>query len=173
MRGIAVRKAAMTSSNADRRDQIQLETPQRSAQAKAHTLGVEVVTPAFQRPEDIEPAFEAFKDRVKAIYVVFDPLVNSNRVRISDLALTASIPTIGGSRELAAAGGLMSYGASISDMFRRSAEPVDKILRGAKPADIPVQQPTKFELVINLRTAKVLGSTIPPDLLFTADDVIE
>jgi putative ABC transport system substrate-binding protein len=143
------------------------------AQATARTLGLEVVTPPIQRPEDIELAFEAFKDRVEALYVVFDPLVNTNRVRISNLALAARMPTLGGGRELVEAGCLISYGPNIPDMFRRSAEPVDKILRGAKPADIPVEQPTKFDLVINLKTAKAIGLTMPPSLLATADEVIE
>jgi putative ABC transport system substrate-binding protein len=143
------------------------------AQLAARTLGLDVVTPAVERLEDIQSAFEAFVDRVGALYVVFDPLVNSNRLRISALALGASLPTLAGGRELAVAGGLMSYGASIPDMFRRSAEPVDKILRGAKPGDIPVEQPTKFELVINVITAKALGLSIPPPLLARADEVIE
>jgi putative ABC transport system substrate-binding protein len=100
-------------------------------------------------------------------------MLNTNRVRINDLALDARLPSVCGFRELVDAGGFISYGASYPALFRRTAEIVDKILRGAKPADIPVEQPTKFELVINLNTAKALGLTIPETLLATADEVIQ
>ena len=119
------------------------------------------------------PAFETLKGRADALYVCNDPLVNTNRIRINTLALGARLPTVYNWRENVEAGGLMSYGANFTDMFRRTAELVDKILRGAKPADIPVEQPTKFELVINLTTAKALGLTIPESLLATADQVIQ
>jgi putative tryptophan/tyrosine transport system substrate-binding protein len=142
-------------------------------QAMARTFGLEVAAPEVRQTEDIAPAFEALKGRVEALYVVNDPLVDTNRVRINTLALAARLPTLHGDREHVAAGGLMSYGASFTDLFRRAGDLVDKILHGAKPADIPVEQPTKFDLVINLITAQALGLTIPPMLLARADEVIE
>src|SRR5206468_2527463 len=111
--------------------------------------------------------------RMDALYVVTDPLVSTNRVRINTLALAARLPTMHGIREYVEAGGLMSYGPNFPGLFRRAAEFVDKILRGAKPAEIPVEQPTRFELVINLTTAKALGLTIPEAFLLRADEVIE
>jgi putative ABC transport system substrate-binding protein len=143
------------------------------AQAVARTLGLEVVRREIRRMEDIALAFEAFKGRADALYVVSDPLVNSNRNHINTLALGGRLPTMHGFRELVQAGGLMSYGPNFPDLFRRAGDYVDKILRGAKPADLPVEQPTKFELVFNLKTAKALGIEIPSRLLFTADEVIE
>jgi putative tryptophan/tyrosine transport system substrate-binding protein len=142
-------------------------------QAMARTFGLEVAAPEVRQTEDIAPAFEALKSRVEALYVVNDPLVDTNRVRINTLALAARLPTLHGDREHVAAGGLMSYGASFTDLFRRAGDLVDKILHGAKPADIPVEQSTKFDLVINLITAQALGLTIPPTLLARADEVIE
>jgi putative tryptophan/tyrosine transport system substrate-binding protein len=142
-------------------------------QAMARTFGLEVAAPEVRQTEDIAPAFEALKGRVEALYVVNDPLVDTNRVRINTLALAARLPTLHGDREHVAAGGLMSYGASFTDLFRRAGDLVDKILHGAKPADIPVEQPTKFDLVVNLITAQALGLTIPPTLLARADEVIE
>src|SRR5204863_8923047 len=112
-------------------------------------------------------------DQAQAAYVVADPLVFINRVQINTLALGARLPTMHAAREYVEAGGLMSYGPSFNDLFHRSAELVDKILRGTKPANIPVEQPTKFDLVINLMTAKPLGVTMPPMLLARADEVIE
>ena len=132
-------------------------------QAAARTLGLEVATSEIRRAEDIAPAFEALKGRAEALYVVADPLVNTNRIRINTLALGARLPTMYGFREYVEAGGLMSYGPNFPDLFRRAADYVDKILRGAKPADIPVEQPTKFDLVINLITAKALGLDSPTD----------
>ena len=134
-------------------------------QAAARTLGLEVVTFEIRRAEDIAPAFEALKGRAEALYVRADPLMFANRIRINTLALAARLPTMYGIREYVEAGGLMSYGPNFPDLFRRAADYVDKILRGAKPADLPVEQPTKFDLVINLTTAKALGLTIPPSLL--------
>ena len=119
------------------------------------------------------PAFETLKDRVDALYVAVDPLVVTNRVRINTLALAARLPTMHGIREIVEAGGLMSYGSNQSDLFRRAGDYVDKILRGAKPADLPVEQPTKFDLVVNLTTAKALGLTVPPTVLARATEVIE
>ena len=143
------------------------------AQAAAHKLGLEVTTPEIRRAEDIAPAFDAPKDRADALYICPDPLMNTNRTRINILAVGARLPTVHGVREYVEAGGLMSYGPNLPDLWRRAAEFIDKILRGAKPADIPVEQPTKFDLVINLTTAKALGLQIPDRLLALADEVIE
>jgi len=139
----------------------------------ARTLGLEVVNSEIRRSEDITPAIEALKGRADAIYVQADRLMNTNRVRISTLALGARRPTLGGIREYVEAGGLMSYGPNFPDLFRRAAEYVDKILRGAKPDDLPVEQPTKFDLVVSLTTAKVLGLNVPEAFLVRADEVIE
>jgi putative tryptophan/tyrosine transport system substrate-binding protein len=145
----------------------------REAQAAARTLSLEVVPLEIRRAEEIAPAFAALDARADALYVVGDAVVNANRTRIITLALGARLATIFDNRNFAQAGGLMSYGPSFPDMFRRTAELVDKILRGKKPGDIPVEQPTKFELVINLTTAKALGLTIPESFLARADEVIE
>jgi putative ABC transport system substrate-binding protein len=143
-------------------------------QAAARTLGLDVDAFEIRETEDIASVFDtALKERTNALYVVGDTLMNSNRVRISTLAVNARLPTIFDAREYVEAGGLMSYGANIPLQFGRAAELVDKILRGAKPGDIPVEQPTKFELAINLTTAKVVGLTVPPALLARADEVIE
>ena len=138
-------------------------------QRAARTLALEVATFEIRRIEDIAPAFETLKGGADALYVISDPVTVSNRVRINTLALA----TMHSVREPVEAGGLMSYGANWSDMFRRAADYVDKVLRGTKPADIPVEQPTKFDLIINLTTAKVLGLEVPPTLLARADEVIE
>jgi ABC-type uncharacterized transport system substrate-binding protein len=139
----------------------------------ARTLGLEVVNSEIRRSEDITSAIESLKGRADAIYVQADPLMNTNRVRISTLALGARLPTLGGIREYVEAGGLMSYGPNFPDLFRRAAEYVDKILRGAKPSDLPVEQPTRFDLVVNLTTAKALGLKVPEAFLVRADEVIE
>jgi putative tryptophan/tyrosine transport system substrate-binding protein len=139
----------------------------------ARTLGLDATAHEIRRSEDFAPAFEALTGRADALYVVPDPLVSTNRTRIVTLALAGRIPAIYGSREWVEAGGLISYGPNIPDLFRRAADFVDKILRGAKPADIPVEQPTKFDLVFNLVTAKALGLEVPPQLLARADEVIE
>jgi ABC-type uncharacterized transport system substrate-binding protein len=143
------------------------------AQETARRLGLEVATSEIRRAEDIAPAFEALRDRADALYVCPDALLNTNRIRISILAVGARLPTMHGHREYVEAGGLMSYGHNNQDQFRRAADFVDKILRGAKPADIPVEQPTKFDLIINLTAAKALGLEVPPTLLARADEVIE
>ena len=119
------------------------------------------------------PAFEALKGRADALYVRPIRLIASNRVRINTLATGARLPTIYGSSEYVEAGGLISYGPNFPDLFRRAADFVDKILRGAKPGDLPVEQPTKFDLVVNMITAKALGLTVPQALLARADEVIE
>jgi putative ABC transport system substrate-binding protein len=142
-------------------------------QAGASTLGLEVATLDIRRTDDIEPAFDALKGRAEALYICGDPLVTTNRVRINTLALGARLPTMSLFRQYVEAGGLMSYGPNFADMFRRAADLVDKILRGAKPAEIPVEQVTKFDLIINLTTAKVLGLTIPESFLLRADEVIQ
>ena len=143
------------------------------AQRVAGTLGLEVATIEIRRAEDIAPAFEALKGRADALYVCSEPLINTNRTRINILAVGARLPTVHAFREHVEAGGLMSYGANFPDLFRRAADYVDKILRGAKPADLPVEQLTKFDLVINLTTAKALGLTVPPSVLARATEVIE
>ena len=143
------------------------------AQTVAGRLGLQVVTSAIRRAEDIAPAFEAIDGRADALYVCGDVLTTAYRIRINTLALGLRLPTIFSTRDLVETAGLMSYGANFPDMFRRAADLVDKILRGAKPADIPVEQPTKFDFVINLTTAKALGLKIPEAVLLRADEVIE
>jgi putative ABC transport system substrate-binding protein len=123
--------------------------------------------------EDIAPTFEAIKGRTDALYVCGDPLVDTNRIRIITLALGARLPSMSDFPEYVEAGGLMSYGPNFPDLFRRAAGYVDKILRGAKPGDIPVEQPTKFDFVINLITAKALDLDVSPTLLARTDKVIE
>jgi ABC-type uncharacterized transport system substrate-binding protein len=142
-------------------------------QTAARTFGIDVVKLEIRRAQDIAPAFEALNRQADALYVVVSALIASNRTRIMTFALTARLPTITVSREHAEAGALMSYGPNFPDLWRRAADYVDKILRGAKPGNIPVEQPTKFDFVINLTTAKALGIAIPPTLLNRADEVIE
>jgi putative tryptophan/tyrosine transport system substrate-binding protein len=145
----------------------------REVEAASQKLDLQVVPLEIRQVNDIAPVFEALKDRADGLYVCAEPLSVINREQINALALGARQRTIYGIRECVEAGGLVSYGASFSDQFRRAAEVVDKILRGAKPGDIPVEQATKFELIINLKTAKALGLTIPHNLLVLADEVIE
>jgi putative ABC transport system substrate-binding protein len=142
-------------------------------EATTRTLGLEATKLQIRSAEDIVPGFNEIKGRTDALYVVLDPLINTNRIRINSLALGARLPTIHTHEGLVEAGGLMSYGPNFVDLHRRAAELVDKILRGTAPGDIPVEQPTKFELVMNLKTAKALGLTVPPSLLARADEVIE
>jgi len=145
----------------------------REVEAAARTLGLDPLTLEIKRPEDIAPAFDALKDGTDALYVCPDPLTNANHLRINTLALGARLPTMHPNRDLLEGGGLLSYGPDYADMWRRAADLVDKILRGTKPGDIPVEQPTKFEFVINLTTAKALGLTIPASYLSLADELIE
>jgi putative ABC transport system substrate-binding protein len=152
---------------------ITAELEMREVQATARNLGHEVATFEIRRAEDIALVFDALKGRADVLYVCGDPLVDTNRVRIITMALGVRLPTMSDFAEYVEAGGLMSYGPNFPDLFRRAAVYVDKILRGAKPGDLPVEQPTKFDLVINLTTAKVLGLTVPPTLLARADEVIE
>jgi len=146
----------------------------RDVAAAARSLGLEIDTAEIRRAEDISPAFDAFKSGVQALYVCPDALVNANLVRINTLAVGAHLPTMYPTRSpFVEAGGLMAYGPNNTDLFRRAGDYVDKILRGAKPGDIPVEQPTKFELVINLTTAKALGLSVPPSMQARADEMIE
>jgi putative tryptophan/tyrosine transport system substrate-binding protein len=127
----------------------------------------------IKRAEDIAPAIKTLKGRVQALYVVGDPLIADNQIQINTLALAARLPTMHGSRSYIASGGLLSYGPNYSDLFRRAGDYVDKILKGAKPADIPIELPTRVELVVNLETATAIGLTIPESFLVRADEVIE
>ena len=145
----------------------------REVQSAAGALGLEVVTSEIRQSKDIAAAFDALKSGVDALYVCTEPVVFTNVIPINILAAAARIPTMHARREYVEAGGLISYGTNVPDMFRRAAEYVDKILRGAKPGDLPVEQATKFELVINLITAQALGLRVPPSLLARADEVIE
>jgi putative ABC transport system substrate-binding protein len=148
-----------------------LETDE--VKAAASTLGLEVATREIRRAEDIAAAVDATTDRVDALYVCPDALASTHRIRINTLALGARLPTMHGERAYVEAGGLISYGPNYADLFRRAADYVDKILRGAKPADLPVEQPTKFDLVINVTTARALRIELPPGMLSIADEVIE
>ena len=145
----------------------------RELQAAADALGLEVVPLEIRRADDIASAFAVLNAQADALYIVQDALIVANTTRIMTFALTARLPTSFNSRDFVPFGALMSYGPSFPALFRRTADLVDKILRGAKPGDIPVEQPTKFELVFNLSTAKALGITIPSNVLALADEVIE
>ena len=142
-------------------------------QAATAKFGLEAIRLEVRRAGDIAPSFDAAKGPTDALYVVADPLLNTNRARIHTLAVGARLPAIYNASEHVEAGGLISYGPNFLSLYRRTAEFVDKILRGAKPSDLPVEQPTKFDLAINLTTAKALGLTVPPTLLARADEVIE
>ena len=141
--------------------------------AAARALGIEVLPSVVRGSEDIMLAFESLKGRAQALYIIGDPLMNTHRLRINIFALAAHLPTVYSQREYVEMGGLLSYGPDFPDSNRRAAEYVDKILRGAKPADLPVEQPTKFDLAINVITARALAITVPPSLLTRADEVIE
>jgi putative tryptophan/tyrosine transport system substrate-binding protein len=141
--------------------------------ATARALGLEASRLEIWGLDDIAPAFEAIRGKADALYVVSDALIAANRTLIITLALSARLPTILSYGDYVEAGGLMSYGPNYANLFRQAADMVDKILRGTKPGDIPVEQPSKFELVINLETAKALGITVPASLLATADEVIQ
>jgi ABC-type uncharacterized transport system substrate-binding protein len=139
----------------------------------ARGLGLEAIPIEIKQPEEIFASIESLKGRADALYVATDPLIFNNRVRINATAQAQRLPTIYAGREYPDAGGLMSYGPYWTDLFRHAAEQVDKVLRGTRPADIPVEQPTKFYLVINAKTAKTIGLDVPPSLLARADEVIE
>jgi putative ABC transport system substrate-binding protein len=145
----------------------------REVQAMARSVGLEIARVEIERPHDIPLVFKTIGSRAEALYVCADPLLGTHRTWINSLALAARMPTMHGNREHVEAGGLMCYGANFADLYRRAAHLVDKVLRGTKPADIPVEQPTKFDFVINLKTAKALGLEIPPTLLARANEVIE
>jgi putative ABC transport system substrate-binding protein len=145
----------------------------REAQTAARALGIATTELDIRRAEDIPPAFALIGGQVGALYVAADALFNSNRSTINGLALEAHLPTMHGFPEIVSAGGLMSYAANYLELFRRTADYVNKILHGAKPSNIPVEQPTKFDLVLNLKTARALGLIIPDKLLALADEVIE
>ena len=145
----------------------------REVQATARTLGLEVIASEIRHPEDIAPAIEALEGRAEGLYVCLDPLVTTNRERITTLALGVRLPTMFNVREFVEAGGLMSYGPSFLALYRHAGDFVDKILRGTKSADLPVEQPTKFDLTLNLKTAKALGLTVPQLIFARADEVIE
>jgi putative tryptophan/tyrosine transport system substrate-binding protein len=149
------------------------EREKSEVQRAARILGLELAAVEIRRAEDIDSAFQGLQMHVQALYVPAVPLFFANRARINSLALAVRLPTMHLVREYVEAGGLMSYGPNWPDMWRHAADLVDKILRGAKPADIPVQQPTKFDLVVNMTTAKALGLNIPDKLLALADEVIE
>jgi len=142
-------------------------------QGRANAVGLEVAVSEIRRAEDIATAFEVIKGRADALYIAPDPLMTSHRIRISALALAARLPTLHTLRDDVRVGALMSYGPNFTDLFRRAAHFADKVLRGTNPADIPVEQPTTFDLVINLRTARSLGIAIPDQLLALANEVIE
>jgi putative ABC transport system substrate-binding protein len=142
-------------------------------QTTARKLGLETMIPEVRRAEDMAPVIEQLKGRVDALYICADPLISTNHIRINALALAAQLPTMHGASYYVEGGGLMSYGPHYADMFRRAADYVDKILRGTRPGELPIEQPTRFELVINLKTAKALGLAVPQSMLATADEVIE
>ena len=142
-------------------------------EAKAHSRGLEVMPLEIRKAQDIAPAFASLKNQVDALYIVSGSLTAANRTRVMIFALTSRLPTIGMVREQAQSGALISYGANVPRMFRRAVELVDKILRGTKPGDIPIEQPTKFDLVLNLMTAEALGLSIPASIQSRADEVIE
>jgi len=144
-----------------------------AVKAAARTLDLEIITLEVRRAEEIELVLETLNGKAGAVYVVQDPLFIATRDRISASTLSARLPTMNAAREFVEAGGLMSYGASFPDIFRRAADYVDKILKGAKPGDLPIEQPTKFEVVLNQKTARTLGLILSPTLLARADEVIE
>ena len=148
-------------------------TEMNEMQAEARTIGLDVTRLEVRRADEIAPAIEGLKDHADALYICADLLINANGVHIVTTALARRLPTISYTREYAEAGALSSYGPSYAALFRRAGDYVDKILHGAKPSDLPVEEPTKLDLVINLKTAKVLGLTMPPTLLARADEVIE
>jgi putative ABC transport system substrate-binding protein len=143
-------------------------------QAVAPALGVTLLSFEAKGPDDIDRAFATIgKERAGTVIVIGDPMFGTHARRIAELAVKSRLPAIFTLRQYVDAGGLMAYGTNFEDLYRRAATYVDKILKGAKPADLPVEQPTKFELVINLKTAKALGLTIPQSVLIRADHVIQ
>jgi putative ABC transport system substrate-binding protein len=146
----------------------------RETEAAAQGLGIAFWFVSVRGLDEFDPAFSAITtEHADAVLVGGGPMLFGERRRIIDLAAKHRLPTVFNAREFVELGGLISYGASVDDLFRRSATFVDKILKGAKPGDLPVEQPTKFELVVNLKTAKALGLTIPQSILYRADDLID
>jgi putative ABC transport system substrate-binding protein len=146
----------------------------REIQTVAQTLGVQLQTLEVRGPDEFEGAFAALtREHAEALLVLGDPMALTYRIRIVDLVAKGRLPAMYDLREFVEAGGLMAYGPSLPDLFRRAAYYVDRILKGAKPGDLPVEQPVKFELVINLKTTKTLGLSLPPSLLFQANEVIQ
>jgi ABC-type uncharacterized transport system substrate-binding protein len=141
--------------------------------AAARELSLDILPLEIRQAEEITPAFDLLKGRAEALYVSLDPVISAHRVRINILAVWARIATLVPFRAFVQAGGLMCYAPNQSEVYRRTADYVDKILRGAKPADLPVEQPTKFDLIVNLTTAKAIGLEMPATLLARADEVIE
>ena len=165
-----IRRVAILSNPTNAYHQLAI----REVNVQAQSLGVQLQLLEAQGPNEFDGAFAAMaKERVGALLVLSDAMLNSHATRLADLAARSRLPAAYGVRESVEAGGLMSYGPSFLDLFRRSAVFVDKILKGAKPADLPVEQPTKFELVINLKAAKALGFEVPPLLIARADELIE
>ena len=164
-----LRRLAIIGDSSNRSVRLEVDEVQRTA----GTLGIEITVFEIGRAEDIARTFEKLKGKTEALYLTTTPLITTNRTQLNMLALGARLPTMYGNRDAVEVGGLMSYGPDIPDLWRRSADYVDKILRGAKPADIPVEQPTKFSLAVNLTTAKMLGLEVPATLLARADEVIE
>jgi putative ABC transport system substrate-binding protein len=145
----------------------------REVEAAAAKLALQLIPLDIKSAEDVAPAMEMLKGRAEALYVVGDPLIADNQIQINTLALAERLPTMHGSRSYIASGGLLSYGPNYADLFRRAGDYVDKILKGANPGDLPVELPTRIELVVNLKTANAIGLTVPPMLLARADEVIE
>jgi putative tryptophan/tyrosine transport system substrate-binding protein len=165
----ALQRLAIIGDSSNRSVRLEVD----EVQSTARTLGIEITAFEVGGAEDIAPIIEKLKGKTEALYLTTTPLLTTNRNRLNMLALGARLPTMYGNRDAVEVGGLMSYGPNIPDLFRRAADYVDKILRGAKPGELPVEQPTKFDLVINLKTAKALGLEISPTLLARADEVIE
>ncbi|MEA2882280.1 MAG: hypothetical protein QOH32_1536 [Bradyrhizobium sp.] len=165
----ALRRLALIGNGANPVVALELDAAQRAAA----TLGLEAIRSEFRRGEDIPPIIEALRGRADGVYVCVDPLMIANRVTINSLALAGRLPVVHSYRDNLEGGGLVSYGPDLLDLYRRMAGIVDKILRGTRPADIPVEQPTRFELAVDLRAAKATGLTMPPALLSRADEVIE
>ncbi len=165
-----IRRVAILSNPTNAYHQLAI----RQVNVQARPLGLQLQFLEARGPNEFDSAFAAMaKERVGALLVLSDAMFNSHGTRLADLAATSRLPAAYGVRESVEAGGLMSYGPSFLDLFRRSATFVDKILKGAKPADLPVEQPTKFELVINLKAAKAIGLEVPPLLIARADELIE
>jgi len=165
-----IRRVAILSNPTNAYHQLAI----REVNVAARSLGVQLQLLEARGPNEFDGAFAAMaKERVGALLVLSDAMLNSHRTRLADLAARSRLPAAYGVRESVEAGGLMSYGPSFLDLYRRSAAYVDKILKGAKPADLPVEQSTEFHLVVNLRTAKAIGIALPPTILVRADEVIE